>query len=171
MVKMLVFKDIDPIIVGYIESRCDFRNLSLTSKYCNKLVIENKFFQEWQFLNSKDTINFLNACKFGCLNISKYLFTENNAANECAFRWSCFKGHLEVCKFLIQIDKNIDIHAENEYAFRWSCSDGHLEVCKFLIQLDKNIDIRAENEAAFNWSKQNKHFEVYNFLIQLDKKN
>ena len=143
MVKMLVFKDIDPIIVGYIESRCDFRNLSLTSKYCNKLVIENKFFQEWQFLNSKDKINFLNACKFGCLNISKYLFTEN---------------------------KNINIHAEDEYAFRWSCENGHLEVCKFLIQLDKNIDIHAENEEAFRWSKKNKHFEVYNFLIQLDKK-
>jgi len=86
MVKMLVFKDINPIIVGYIESTFDFRNLSLTSKYCNKIVTANKFLQEWQFLNSKDKINFLNACKFGCLNISKYLFIVNNVENKEAFR-------------------------------------------------------------------------------------
>ena len=140
MIKMLVFKDIDTIIVGYIESRCDFRNLSLTSKYCNKLVIENKFFQEWQFLNSKDEITFLNACKFGCLNISKYLFIENNVENNKAFSWSCSNGHLEVCKFLIQLDKNIDIHAKNEDAFRWSKKNTHFEVYNFLMQLDKKFD-------------------------------
>ena len=108
MVKMLVFKDIDPIIVGYVESLRDFRNLLFVNKYCNKMVTDNKFFQEWKFLDSIDKINFLNACKFGCLNISKYLFTENNAANECAFRWSCFNGYLEVYNFLIQLDKKIE---------------------------------------------------------------
>ena len=82
MVKMLVFRDTDPIIVGYIEALRDFRNLLFVNKYCHKLVTDNKFFQEWHFLVSKDKINFLNACKFGCLNISKYLFTENNAENE-----------------------------------------------------------------------------------------
>ena len=140
MVKMLAFRDTDPIIVGYIESRCDFRNLSLTSKYCNKLVIENKFFQEWQFLNSKDKINFLNACKFGCLNISKYLFSENNSENNKAFRWSCHNGHLEVCKFLIQLDKNIDIHAENEEAFIKSKEHGYIEVYNYLIQLEQKMN-------------------------------
>ena len=140
MVKMLAFKDIDPIIVGYVESLRDFRNLLFVNKYCNKMVTDNKFFQEWKFLNSKDKINFLNACKFGCLNISKYLFTENNVENNKAFRWSCRKGHLEVCKFLIQLDKNIDIHAKNESAFRWSKKNKHFEVYNFLIQLDKKID-------------------------------
>ena len=137
MVKMLVFRDIDSIIVGYIEALSDFRNLLFVNKYCHKLVTDNKFFQEWQFLVSKDKINFLNACNFGCLNISKYLFIENNVENNKAFRLSCSNGHLEVCKFLIQLDKNIDIHAANEYAFISSKKNKHFEVYNFLIQLDK----------------------------------
>ena len=40
--------------------------------------------------------------------------------DECAFRWACQNGHLEVAKFLLSLENGhgkIDIHAETNMLF------------------------------------------------------
>ncbi len=54
--------------------------------------------------------------------------------NNCALRWACRNGHIEVVKFLI--DKGLtleDIRSEDNFALRCASKNGHLEVVKFLI--------------------------------------
>src|SRR5580692_2014636 len=59
--------------------------------------------------------------------------------NECAFRWSCWYGRLEVVKWLydlgLQLNSPINIHVDNEYAFKCCCQNGHLGVAKWLYDL------------------------------------
>ena len=49
-----------------------------------------------------------------------------HADNECAFRWACYNGHIEIVRLLLSDEVTnkfgkIDIHANNEYAFHWAC--------------------------------------------------
>jgi len=111
---------------------------------------------------------FVETCKKNYLSYAKSLAFRYNdkikihGNNECAFRWSCSEGHIEVAKFLIDLGENhgynkINIHANNENAFRWTCSEGHIEVAKFLIDLGENhgynkINIHVDEEIAFRHS-------------------
>ena len=133
----LVFKDIDSIIAEHIECSNDFRNLLLVNKYCNKLVYDNPLFKEWKFLFSKGKINFVNACKYGCLEICKYLLIKDNIHidNNYTFRPSYNNDNLEEPKWLRQLEGNIDIcHYINEL-FIWSRGNGNIEMIKWLFQL------------------------------------
>lgn len=75
--------------------------------------------------------------KFGDINIHAGNFTPINihANGKIAFQRSCFNGHLEIVKWLIDLclQKNftvVNIHTNNDLAFRWSCENGYLEVAK-----------------------------------------
>jgi hypothetical protein len=86
------------------------------------------------------------------------------------FRDSCGFGHLEVAKWLYELDVNIDIHARKEEVFRISCGFGYLEMAKWLYGLDGKIDIHIDNEDAFRWSCSNGHLDVAKLLYELDGK-
>jgi len=99
--------------------------------------------------------------------------------NEEAFRLSCYHGHLEVAKWLMEISKEngetINIHIKNEEAFRLSCSYGHLEVVKWLMEISKEngemINIHIGNEDAFRSSCINGKIEVAKWLIKISIEN
>lgn len=61
-----------------------------------------------------------------------------SAENDDIFRNCCKSGHLEIVKFISEIDDKIKIHAVNELLFRTVCHHGQLEVAKFL---QKKYDI------------------------------
>jgi len=68
------------------------------------------------------------------------------------FIWNCENGHIDVAKWLLEIESNsfpyqpalsrtrislggVNIHADNECAFRWSCKNGHMNVAKWLLEI------------------------------------
>ena len=57
-----------------------------------------------------------------------------HAHDECAFRWACEYGHLDIAQWLYTLDK-IDIHARNSYAMRWAQKMNHINVVGWLQQL------------------------------------
>jgi len=103
-------------------------------------------------------------CKKGDLNEIKKIINDDNIDD--IFIFSCGYGHLECAKYLININKNIDIHAYREYAFRWSCENGHFEVAKWLYSFG-DVDIHILDEWAFRWSCVNGQSEVAKWLYGL----
>ena len=82
-------------------------------------------------------------------------------------------GHLDVCKYLIEIKPDINIHILDEWAFRFSChmycinkfkGDG-LEVAKWLFINFHNIDLNIYNNYTF--SVTNKHDYVKEWLLEI----
>ncbi len=121
------------------------------------------------FLNRR----LLNACMHGDLNLVKEI-SESDSTNirlnfNEPFHWCCSEGHLDIVKFILEKDPNIDIHSSNEYAFRWSCSNGHLNVAQYLFSIDNSINIHTNNEQAFCFSCKNGHFDVVKFLWSLNR--
>jgi len=103
-------------------------------------------------------------CKKGDLNEIKKIINDENINN--IFGYSCEYGHLDVAKYLINKNKDIDIHANYEWAFRWSCTYGHLEVAKWLYSFG-NVDIHADNECAFRWSCIHGRSDVVKWLCKI----
>ena len=74
-------------------------------------------------------------------------------------------GHLEVSKFLLEVNPNINISIDNEAAFRYTCQNGHLEVAKFLLLVKP--DICNINENVFIEVCSFGHLEVAKWLLQI----
>jgi Ankyrin repeats (3 copies) len=108
--------------------------------------------------------------------VSDFFWNGNNIhiLNECTFRMSCEKGHLNVAQWLIDLGKKatspIDIHAGYEYSFKKCCANGHLDVAKWLIDPSKEnslINIHIDREYAFRHSCKNGHLHVAQWLTGL----
>jgi len=87
----------------------------------------------------------------------------------CLFRSTCYCGHLEVAKWLV--DKHgltiMDVRSEDNYAFRCACSNGHLEVAQWLVHtFELTIwDVRYKDNYAFRCACNNLHLDILQFLI------
>ncbi len=86
-----------------------------------------------------------------------------------AFRLSCYKGYIDMAKWLYGLDGKINIHVDNDYAFFQSCYSGKLEVVKWLYGLDGKINIHVDNDDAFRISCENGYMDVTIWLYGLDK--
>jgi hypothetical protein len=85
---------------------------------------------------------FIEFCKSGNLDQAKKFLEENenptidiSVEYDCAFRYACWSGHLEVAKWLLEIKPTIDISAFDEEAFRYACFNRHLDVAKWFQSL------------------------------------
>jgi ankyrin repeat protein len=89
---------------------------------------------------------------------------------EYAFRIACYNGHLNVVRYLISLNQNIDIHVNNEIVFLQTCFYGRLEVVKYLLQLSREqgqiIDIRVYNNFALRLSYQRNYLKVTKYVWQ-----
>lgn len=66
-----------------------------------------------------------------------------------AFELACYFGHMDMVKWLLEINPNILIHKKNEMAFFAACINGHISIAKYLIELGESashgrIDIHAK---------------------------
>src|SRR5271169_2262183 len=150
---ILYISDLDALLLNHLNVFEDYRHLILTNKYycnlimkCDPYISFRKLYEcnkknQNPLLNYLDNL-FINACRMNnslCKNLLKtYVNINIHTNNECAFRWSCSNGHLEVAKWLLwQSQQNgftlINIHAYNEWAFIQSCGNGHLEVARWLL--------------------------------------
>ena len=74
-----------------------------------------------------------------------------HASNECAFKWSCENGRLDVAQWLREIG-SINIHVDDECAFRLACNNNHLNVAQWLHSLG-GIDFCIFDHETFRSSK------------------
>ena len=114
---------------------------------------------------------FINLCEKGKLEEIRKIYSKNNinihVNNDKAFRYACLNGHIEIVKWLINLDNKPDIHANNDEAFRFACYKGHIEIAKWLITLDDKPDIHAENDYAFRFACLNGHIEITKWLVTI----
>lgn len=65
------------------------------------------------------------------------LFLESHNLNlqdlEYAFRLACASGKLEVAKWLVKVNPDIDITSENNFAYHFADKHGHLDVTQWLM--------------------------------------
>ena len=92
---------------------------------------------------------------------------------EYPLQTACRYGHLNIVKYLTE-EQNADIHAHGEFAFRWACSYGYLDVVKYLVEYadthGHSIDIDYHNGYALEWSCYNGQLDVVNYLLSLGAK-
>jgi ankyrin repeat protein len=79
----------------------------------------------------------------------------------------CFYGHLNVAKWLYEINPRINISEDDEYIFRNACLKGHLDIAKWLLEISPTIDISINNEFAFRGACVNGHLEVVKWLLEI----
>ena len=117
-------------------------------------------------INAQDDWGFSWACRYGNLEVVKYLLTSDelkehaniHADNDYGFRGACENGHLEIVKYLLtspELKEHADIHVRNDEGFKNACEQGHLEVIKCLI-IDMNIDKTKHIEKYLNKKTDNK---------------
>ena len=63
---------------------------------------------------------------------------------------------MDIAKWLLQIQPNINISAENDEAFRDACENGHLDVAQWLCTINSSYQIQTENNkiVSFHVLKQ-----------------
>jgi hypothetical protein len=94
--------------------------------------------------------------------VSKWLYEI-----DCAFKYACLNGHLNVSKWLYEIKPDINIGAEIDYAFSYACKRGNLSVAQWLYQIKPDINICAENDEAFRYTCEYGNLVVAQWLCDL----
>jgi hypothetical protein len=190
---MSIFRnnDIDTNLLDYLDLIDGYIPISLTNKYYYKRISNSNAFKLWKDLhlahNRIEKISYPNSLFISACRINNPLFTylikkfKNPTINihtnyDCAFRYSCENGHLNVAQSLINLSRTpINIHANREYAFRYSCGNGHLNVAQWLINLctgtGNPIYIHACDDWAFRQSCKNDHLYIAQWLFDLSKQS
>lgn len=133
------------------------------------------------------------ACKYGRLNIVKFLVDCNNICGNCFFDPSdngnqpfvdaCGGGHEDIVRYLLniraqQLYGNIRANSMNNLAFRMACANGHENIARMLLSLndtypnDRYLRIEpadADNN-AFVRACGNGHENIVDMLLGLQYK-
>src|SRR5579872_3278362 len=81
------------------------------------------------------------------------------------------KGNFYICKYILRINENINIHVYSEHAFELACAQGHFQIVKWLVGLEQTygkINIHADNECAFRGACREGHLAIAQWLIELE---
>ena len=114
-------------------------------------------------------MSFVNYYELGELDKALSLFTKGND-DIClckAFNNACENRYLNVARFLLAVNSDINISAKHEYIFRFACQHGHLDVAQWLLTVKPDINIAAEHEFAFREACENGHLEVAQWLLSV----
>ena len=116
---------------------------------------------------NKDLLDsfFLNVCRYGYLNLAKYLYNLGADYRICdyiSFELICSDGHIKIAKWLYQLNSDIDI---KKY-FIMVCKEGQIEIAKWLYQLDSSVKINITD--GFRLACMNGHIEIAKWLYQIN---
>lgn len=93
---------------------------------------------------------------------------------ETDFCFQCEEGNINVVKFLLENNKNINGSLITEGIFYNICNNGHLEIAELIIHLNNNIDINIMDETIFRSLCENNKLDsikwLYETSIKLNKK-
>lgn len=111
------------------------------------------------------------ACRNSQINITEYLYIlyKNINLND-HFVTACAYGKIYMAKWILSLDKTIDLHYESDDAFRSACSLGNLDIAKWLMSFDDKPNIHLDNEEVFRDACINNYFEIAKWLYSLDDK-
>lgn len=73
---------------------------------------------------------------------------------EFILQWACEKGHIQIAKWLLSENPEIDISVGNDYAFRASCENGRLDVAEWLCSLKPDryhLETQTTDRHIVNW--------------------
>ena len=125
-----------------------------------------EIFKLFKYMDSDIFQLFQRACRFGSLEIAKYIttFTDKSiitSNKNYSIRFASKNGHYEIVKFLLE--NNADIHTDDDYPIRIASQKGHLKVVELLIE--KNANIHALNGYALQWADVNYHTDIVDLLL------
>lgn len=100
----------------------------------------------------------LDILKFSHSKISEEVFNYQ----ECILH-SCYKGHLEMSKWLYEVGKHkINIHHENDEIFRYTTYNGHLNIIIWLYEISEEYSL--DKQIVFNDSCRSGNLNLVKFL-------
>lgn len=121
-----------------------------------------------------ETDKIIELCKSGNLNDAQKFYNENKdninlyAKNVSVFGWPCYRGHIDILKWLYDIDRNIINKVDKLRAFTGACVNGHIEIAKWLYEIyDKNIDIHYNDNLIFTYCCRNNHPQLIQWLNEI----
>ena len=159
--KMTLCNDVINEICNYCD-HMSLYNLLRTNKKCQELTKETDLFKE--LYKYKSDLSFLSVVRKGSLGLSKYLFDKRQEYE--GFKNSCKYGHLEIAKWLRSAHLyNAEIGGLDGYRFCESCCYNHLEIAKWLYSFG-NITFHSV-EVAFSDSCCYGHLKVVQWLYSL----
>lgn len=77
------------------------------------------------------------------LSIKSFPNIDSHSYNH-AFQCSCAEGHIQIAKWLIEFNPDINIRDFYHYVFRSSCSRGHYNVAKWLTTICSKYEIKQK---------------------------
>jgi hypothetical protein len=135
--------------------------ISAIANNCLSLV---QFFVENTSHCKSIDIGFQYACKYGHIEIVKYLISKkaNFRINDNqGLIFACQKGFLEIVEYLVSLEFILDAFI---LGFKYACQYGYVKILKFFVSL--NLDIHIYNFQEFlNFACQNGHLEVLEYLL------
>lgn len=117
---------------------------------------------------------FLDAVRDGSLADAKVIFEVKRVdpnsclgGRETALHISAKNGHLELCKFLLEVGANVNQKdGRLKIPLHLACSSGHLDVVKLLVQAGSLLDdIDKFGRSPLIWATAGEYVEVVKFLL------
>ena len=110
-------------------------------------------------------------CRNGYLNVVKYICSTNTVdiheKKEEPFTLACQCNHLDIAKFLYDIDPSIDIYVDSCNPFALACKFNNLEVVKWLIDIEPSVLDSEEFPDYFTESCENGSIETIKYILSV----
>lgn len=111
-------------------------------------------------------------CCYGHLEVVKFLIRLipfSNISSQ-SFLNACYSGNVDLVKYLIYLDKTINVHVYEEQAFRYACTNGNLELVIYLIGLNRKINVNICDNWGLRMAHYNQHSHIVDYLCKRDSK-
>jgi ankyrin repeat protein len=160
------YDEMEPILTSFVKS-CENGHIEVAKWVYN---IDKRIF-DWRTLHEA----FKTSCDNGHITIAKWILTLNPKQNKnilenskYIFKDACHvSGNVEIAKFILEVNPDIEISSNEEFIFRGVCKNGHLEIAMWLINLKPDIDITTYSNYAFREACNNKHSKVTEWFLKI----
>jgi len=112
------------------------------------------------------------ACKSDNLELCKWLYSQMTKVgpvdvkkqDNILFRRACMNGRIEIAKWLLTIDTNIEVSSNNHEAFITACNKGLIETVRWLTTINPKYYAKVENNKIHEFRTNNHIHNAYNSL-------
>ena len=110
-------------------------------------------------------------CKYGTLNSIRHIY-DNYSINihteeDYIFKYCCFNGHLDIAKWIYNLDNDIkivDLRLNKFFTFEYVIIKGYLEIYKWLIDISDKVDIN-DIEYHFRLCCEKGHIDIAKWIF------
>lgn len=182
----LILKDLDEYIVRHLSPPTLLALSAVNTHYCMLLDLDRSMI-------NKIKCNFAIACRnryfrsakwiyeiyahIKTIPFSKLFFEHHDSKIDHIydmFSDACINGHIEMAKYITDLNTNIDIHKNDEFIFRNACRQDQFKIVKWLVKLCEKsygkINIHIHNDNALDDAITNNSSHMIQLLINLSTK-